>query len=269
MDIKERKQAAADYERLRRARKRLNEHLMDLISREEVMQAGELLGFMGEGGQLVFDTEDDTSLLFDFAIHRSMRDGGTAPQRLHAQRAPGLKADERRLLAGMLEATFGLYVVDEPIAGLGARVRDGGTDREYLVADFGLAETAYENATFLGRLLNVGDFHVTSGAVVPVNQEGLEAIQRVLDAQRRRARRGSEHTLSAAQIEAAMISTAAAVRARIEFGLPPLQAPKRPLVTKKPSRNGPCPCGSGRKYKACCGKRPSPTRSASRGRRRR
>ncbi|WP_420410429.1 SEC-C metal-binding domain-containing protein [Hoeflea sp.] len=23
---------------------------------------------------------------------------------------------------------------------------------------------------------------------------------------------------------------------------------------KKPGRNDPCPCGSGRKYKACCGR---------------
>ncbi len=30
--------------------------------------------------------------------------------------------------------------------------------------------------------------------------------------------------------------------------------PAAPLPTKQPSRNAPCPCGSGRKYKNCCGK---------------
>ena len=31
---------------------------------------------------------------------------------------------------------------------------------------------------------------------------------------------------------------------------------KKPVVnkTKKPGRNDPCPCGSGKKYKQCCGK---------------
>lgn len=30
---------------------------------------------------------------------------------------------------------------------------------------------------------------------------------------------------------------------------------KEPLtVRKKPSKNSPCPCGSGKKYKGCCGK---------------
>ncbi len=33
--------------------------------------------------------------------------------------------------------------------------------------------------------------------------------------------------------------------------------PVAPLLTKQPSRNAPCPCGSGRKYKNCCGKKPS------------
>ncbi|MBQ2264327.1 MAG: SEC-C domain-containing protein [Oscillospiraceae bacterium] len=27
-----------------------------------------------------------------------------------------------------------------------------------------------------------------------------------------------------------------------------------PDMMKKPSKNGPCPCGSGKKYKRCCGK---------------
>ena len=33
-----------------------------------------------------------------------------------------------------------------------------------------------------------------------------------------------------------------------------LAVPPLKVVSSKPSRNGPCPCGSGRKYKNCCGK---------------
>ena len=28
----------------------------------------------------------------------------------------------------------------------------------------------------------------------------------------------------------------------------------RPLLKTSPARNAPCPCGSGRKYKGCCGR---------------
>ncbi len=34
----------------------------------------------------------------------------------------------------------------------------------------------------------------------------------------------------------------------------PIFDPPLKVVSSKPSRNGPCPCGSGRKYKNCCGK---------------
>jgi uncharacterized protein YecA (UPF0149 family) len=48
---------------------------------------------------------------------------------------------------------------------------------------------------------------------------------------------------------------------RIKAGLPgadepPLPPPVGPIHSEKKeiSRNDPCPCGSGRKYKKCCGK---------------
>jgi len=35
---------------------------------------------------------------------------------------------------------------------------------------------------------------------------------------------------------------------------PPLPEPVEPIHSeKKPNRNDPCPCGSGKKYKKCCG----------------
>lgn len=35
----------------------------------------------------------------------------------------------------------------------------------------------------------------------------------------------------------------------------PLPTPVDPIRTgEKPGRNSPCPCGSGKKYKACCGR---------------
>ena len=40
---------------------------------------------------------------------------------------------------------------------------------------------------------------------------------------------------------------------QLSFFEEPPQRPKLTIVGA-PSRNGPCPCGSGRKYKNCCGK---------------
>ncbi len=36
---------------------------------------------------------------------------------------------------------------------------------------------------------------------------------------------------------------------------PELPPPVKPILgSEKPKRNDPCPCGSGKKYKQCCGK---------------
>lgn len=51
-------------------------------------------------------------------------------------------------------------------------------------------------------------------------------------------------------------------KARIKAGLPgedeaPLPPPVEPIQAdkaKQAGRNDPCPCGSGKKYKKCCGK---------------
>ena len=44
----------------------------------------------------------------------------------------------------------------------------------------------------------------------------------------------------------------------IAFKIVPLRFSRTPnesvKIDKKPSRNSPCPCGSGAKFKECCGK---------------
>ncbi len=46
--------------------------------------------------------------------------------------------DERRLLAGMARARFGLYLVEEVLPGFGVRVRDLLSEQVYELADVGL-----------------------------------------------------------------------------------------------------------------------------------
>ena len=53
-----------------------------------------------------------------------------------------------------------------------------------------------------------------------------------------------------AELERAMKTNKAAQNTNEQQSLP--NTPIR--VPKKPRRNEPCPCGSGKKYKDCCGK---------------
>ena len=42
-------------------------------------------------------------------------------------------------------------------------------------------------------------------------------------------------------------------RQKVERQLDAMRGPEGPVKRKKIGRNDPCPCGSGKKYKKCCG----------------
>ncbi|MBN1337363.1 MAG: hypothetical protein JXB39_15505 [Deltaproteobacteria bacterium] len=155
MDEAHRKQAAIEYRRLHEARRRLNDRLMNRLDRRQVEVAARTLGFWHEG-ILVFDSEEDSAVLVDFAIHATGEGGRNAPRGLLDDGALGLDDDERRLLAGMVHARFGLYRVDEVLPGFGVRVRNLFSKQSYDLADMGLSETARPDVAFLGRLFDAG-----------------------------------------------------------------------------------------------------------------
>lgn len=86
----------------------------------------------------------------------------------------------------------------------------------------------------------------------------LEGIERILREQEQ-GRRERKRVITDAIAE--MEWWAAFKKAEQASGKPTLgrksagETPSPPKVHKKPWRNAPCPCGSGKKYKHCCGKR--------------
>ena len=56
-----------------------------------------------------------------------------------------------------------------------------------------------------------------------------------------------------AAAETAAVSKAAARRSRVAVAAGGRAAGRRPVGAHKVGRNDPCPCGSGKKYKKCCG----------------
>ena len=68
----------------------------------------------------------------------------------------------------------------------------------------------------------------------------LQMIQFKVESPEEEAKRLSEHLENERKAEEAMRSFSSSESDEI--------------ATKKPSRNEPCPCGSGKKYKQCCGK---------------
>ncbi len=107
--------------------------------------------------------------------------------------------------------------------------------------------------------MDIDDFTFTTGAATAVrDRQGAHALLQILE-------RADPALFGAPPLDAADVDRPAAltalsysmVRAVLAAGgrgvlenLPP----RRLQPSRKPSRNGPCPCGSGRKHKSCCGR---------------
>ena len=260
MNTAERRQAAERYPRLKRIRRDWNDQLVKMVSKEEMERCATLLGFMGKEGVLIFDCEEDAEVLYDFAIHECARNGTNAPQRLLARADPGMDPDARRVLQGLASARFGLYMVEQRLEGCGARVRNTIQNEVHEVVDVGLSQTASPGALFVGRLIDVGGFWISTGAVVPVLPEDIERAAPRLRALDEDTRKGAPN--AEVRFKAMLMETACRARAYREHGdliprsLGKMPArPQKPSRPRRPSRNGPCPCGSGKRYKSCCGAR--------------
>jgi len=92
-----------------------------------------------------------------------------------------------------------------------------------------------------------------------IKKEAIQVLQLVQfnfespeDRAKEQARLDAMRAELEAALEEAQTNEDDMVTAEFEEGEAPVRKPIR--SEKKPKRNDPCPCGSGQKYKNCCGK---------------
>ena len=254
------------YRQLRQVGIQLNHKLVKTLSTETLKAGGRMLGFL-RNETFVFDSEDETSVLMDFCIHNLRVDGLNAVQRYLKNSPPPAGSDEHLLLPAMLRGYYSLFQVVETERGVGATVFDALRGGTHFLADIGFGATARPGDILATRVFPFEElgFLVSGGAALPVTPPTLARIRQELsrlfppgtDFARLTPERESE--LAAMAIR---VCLAAGMSERIAYGPQAetssrKQKPVDPREVRAPNRNDPCPCGSGRKFKTCCGRRPS------------
>lgn len=119
------------------------------------------------------------------------------------------------------------------------------------LVDFHLSRAADPGMLLAGRILPFADFWITSGTMLPVDGECLMRIVRAFK---------SPLADGLDDLQIAAILTERTIRACLKSGaaervryLSPTETPPNLIGAPRLSRNDACPCGSGRKYKRCCG----------------
>lgn len=245
------------YKRFRQINRKLQNMLVEQLSRKALDKSGRKLGIL-KGDVFVFGNEDETSILMDYCIYEYRENGQNAVSRYLEESPPASDTDEYTVLKAMSESFYTLVEIAEVLPGVGVLADDLFSDRRYPIIDMGLGSSAAKGFVLATRLISFADFVMTSGAALPVEPETLaEIFDSVLPRFGNEAGRYIEiDAQRKADLDAAIIRVCLEndMSQHIEYqdvDTEPVTAPLR--AVPRVSRNESCPCGSGKKYKRCCG----------------
>lgn len=264
--MKEYSELVNRYKKFRKLNRKLHSILTHKVSKKAMEECGRKLGIM-KGDTFVFRDMDETAVLMDYCIYDYYENsqggcplaGSNAVSRYIAESPPVPGSDEYVVLKAMSESFYTLVRVEHVAEGVGAQADDLLGDRSFLIIDMGLGKTAVKGLVIATRLLPFEDFTMTSGAALPIDPEIVEEIFSFIIQQF-----GSEDAKYInldMQQRADLMTTiirlclGEEMTARIKYedvGIDPITPPLSSGTSI--GRNEPCPCGSGKKYKRCCGR---------------
>ncbi len=244
-----------DYQELRRKSVAVNTRLVESLNKDDIGAAAAALGIL-HGKHIDLETEDELSVVMDYAIHNLFHDGRNAVDRLLENNLFAEDSPEFRLLEAMQKSHFTLFDVTLPIPGFGVRGLDGPAKTPITIVDVGFSTTAEPGLVLATRLFSPGEgWWMTTGAALPLSDKAVDRMLREFNSHLRKT--GQEPPAPERERIIRRACIAAGASHRISYA-DPGQASARPIApvrrdSAKVGRNDPCPCGSGRKFKKCCG----------------
>jgi hypothetical protein len=262
------------YLRLRNVGRSVADALVKRLTKDVIDEGGKRLGIL-QRAILVFDSENEMSVLMDFCIHDVRRQGRNTVETYLAQAPYPPDSDEMIFLKALKDACFSIFLVEATEPGIGVQVRDATRGGTTFIMDVGFSRSAVPGLVLAARIFSVENFVMTTGAALPVGvipeKEWATWLKRGESTWKVDAL-GPDSAEQASDMAGTIIRSClqrgAASSIAFEDPVPGPgsgrtsrmigPAPSRSgLATGKPpgriGRNDPCPCGSGRKYKKCCG----------------
>ena len=247
----------ARYWQLRAIQRDLNRTLPDILPKNAIPECGTVLGIYRDD-TFVFGSENGMSVLMDYCLYDYRWDGHNVIERYVSQTPVEAGSDKRILLNAMLKPRYSLFVVDDVVRGLGIQTRDLFRGDSGLIVDVALSETAVKGFVLACRIISPGDcrFSMTTGAGLPADRPIMERI--IQEIPERFGKTGGEITQmspeNAAEFSASIIRIFLEGNASSRMTYEDDIADEATRASPTIGRNEPCPCGSGKKYKKCCGK---------------
>ena len=247
------------YRSLRAASRDLNHQILKTLPRPALYQIGKAIGVLRHG-QFVFASEEMMGVLMDCCLYDWVDAGKNAVHRYAETHTPPPGTDGHVLLQAYLRAKYQLLVPKAVLRGAGVSVADAFTGEQFFLMDISLSQSTLSREVLLAtRTIPLGEYWITGGAPLPMDAKAKNAAFREF------SERGlvvdgtitDPHKMALITIRACLESDAAR---QVKYEDPGSQrlhcavvGPRQRLSSPAPTRNAPCPCGSGKKYKKCCG----------------
>jgi hypothetical protein len=293
--VTEHDQLIRRYRHLWAISRELHPRLMDQLPHGAFSECGKRLGILRRG-ILVFDNEAETSVLTDYCLYDYRWGDRTAIDRYVEQAPFPADSDETLVLGAMQQARYTLLAIGRVERGLGIEALDVLYRERVFLVDEGFSMTAVPGLVLASRIKSFPEFYTTTGAALPIaDMYTFSSIlarmeERWGDIREIDVRDFSEEDKSRLSALVIRCALRRGVSRMVEYtdpgevsgqdsfphlgrgfvddfpstGLDDLPDPAERVEVVEPirakpriPRNAKCPCGSGRKYKKCCGRNPS------------
>jgi uncharacterized protein YchJ len=228
------------YRQLRPQLNALQNAVLKLAPSEAILASAKALGMLHQG-VMVFDSEGQTAVLMDHILYADPESRCHYLEAYRRAQPQGVSEEQEVILAAMAEARYVVLRCEQTIPKTGAKVHDLLRGQSFLLLDQMLSRTAYPDALFATHVVSIDGAHLATGAGIHIADRTMgEAVNAALPPGGRSFDEQNTDGKYTTRIIRALLRHASPTR---NDGGPPV------------SRNAPCPCGSGKKYKRCCGAR--------------
>lgn len=252
----------SEYKRLRAISERVAHKLVERIDKKSIDDAGEALGMMSRG-TLVFSSDSEMAILLDYCIYQQRHKGQNVVERYLEEAPSDVSADEMAVLRADAEAYYSIFEALGVERGIGVYVKDLLRGDTRFLSDIGFSNTVKIGELVATRVVpHPGGILMSTGAALPMTAQQFAAmktqLQGIVDFGSGQLTLDQETALATNVIRQALRFGYSTQVAYAEAGTPGPTGRGVPSTSRatarRAGRNDPCPCGSGRKYKVCCGR---------------
>lgn len=237
------------YQQLRAVLTRVAHAMLDEVVKDNIMTSAAMLGLV-QGNTIVLAEEQEQAVVLDHALYANSR---KREQYLDAYQAahPSLDDDSVLVIDAMSDACFRVMRCEARHPKLGWQVYDLLHETTFILVDQSLARTATPGILIAAHVVAPDGIYMTTGAPLPITDQAtgkrlLEALKTIPQG----ADFEEQNQTGALTTHIIRALLAGGASEHFAYG-----GATPPAVSAKVGPNAPCPCGSGKKYKRCCGGR--------------